>query len=173
MKKQTYKNKFSKMRKEKQGSYQAPKTSAIITKATAKYLSPEYLSDWDINGNKWFITKANEFKAKLTKTATIYEESFHNFLERKGLMVEFQKIVYVDENLKIVKFYIADIYIPKLNLIIEVDGGYHYTKTQEENDYNRTAELMSMGYKVFRCDNDETFNMIGLYDRILEYVNKR
>lgn len=51
--------------------------------------------------------------------------------------------------------YIADFYCAKARLIIELDGGGHYTAEQKENDRIRTKELTSMNIKVMRISNLE------------------
>ena len=55
-------------------------------------------------------------------------------------------------------------------MVIEVDGGYHFTPAQQEKDLIRTSELKMQGYRVFRCTNEETFNMNELYIRILNSI---
>lgn len=53
------------------------------------------------------------------------------------------------------KLYFADIYIPSLKLIIEVNGGYHYTSNQKRKDGNRSAGIWRMGYHVVRLSNHD------------------
>lgn len=54
--------------------------------------------------------------------------------------------------------YFADMYIPALRAIIEIDGGYHYTKTQKRLDTNRSSGLWRMGYHVLRLNNQDARN---------------
>ena len=51
--------------------------------------------------------------------------------------------------------YIADFYCAKAGLVIELDGGGHYTSEQEEKDLLRTKELESMKLKAVRICNLE------------------
>ena len=45
-------------------------------------------------------------------------------------------------------------------LVIEVDGGYHSERTQQEDDAVRQQWLESIGYKVIRFSNEEVlFNL--------------
>jgi len=53
------------------------------------------------------------------------------------------------------KLYFADIYIPSLKLIIELDGGYHYTKDQKRKDGNRSSGIWRLGYHVVRLSNHD------------------
>ncbi|MBA0882649.1 leucine--tRNA ligase [Flavobacterium undicola] len=57
--------------------------------------------------------------------------------------------------------FIADFVCLEKKLIIEVDGGYHYTKEQLELDEQRTLELEQKHlYKVIRFTNEEVLNDI-------------
>lgn len=51
--------------------------------------------------------------------------------------------------------FIADFYCNKKKLIIEIDGGYHFEKEQEELDAARTAWLEMRGIKVIRFTNED------------------
>lgn len=53
------------------------------------------------------------------------------------------------------KLYFADIYISSLRLIIECDGGYHYTKDQRRKDGNRSSGIWRLGYHVVRLSNHD------------------
>ena len=51
--------------------------------------------------------------------------------------------------------YIADFYCAKASLIIELDGGGHYTEEQIEKDNIRTKELERFNLHVIRiCNTD-------------------
>ena len=52
--------------------------------------------------------------------------------------------------------YIADFYCAKAQLVIELDGGGHYTEEQEEKDRFRTTELEKLGMTVLRFSNLDT-----------------
>jgi len=54
-----------------------------------------------------------------------------------------------------VKFYIVDFYCAEKMLSIEVDGGIHLNKEQQEYDKNRTEELTLLGIKEIRFTNEE------------------
>lgn len=152
-------------------NYNAPKTSKVISVANSRYLKG--VSPYVSERNKWWISQSIKFKKSLVENATVYEASLCNFLNVKNIKVEFQKIIYVDDaqdEPRITGFYIADIFVPKYNMVIEVDGGYHFTPAQQEKDLIRTSELKMQGYRVFRCTNEETFNMNELYIRILNSI---
>ena len=51
--------------------------------------------------------------------------------------------------------YIVDFLCRDKLLVIEVDGGYHSERTQQEDDAVRQQWLESIGYKVIRFSNEE------------------
>ena len=51
--------------------------------------------------------------------------------------------------------YIADFICIEKNLVIEVDGGYHNTMEQQQDDAVRTIDIEKMGYSVIRFTNEE------------------
>ena len=59
--------------------------------------------------------------------------------------------------------YIADFYCAKAQLVIELDGGGHYTDEQKETDAVRTQALEKMGLQVLRfCNTDIDRNFRGV-----------
>ena len=63
--------------------------------------------------------------------------------------------------------YIPDFVSPKAQLIIEIDGGYHYEGEQPEKDAERTSYLNQAGYVVLRFTNEEVLANI---DNVLEEI---
>ncbi len=57
------------------------------------------------------------------------------------------------------KFF-ADFYCHEKKLVIEVDGGYHNEKEQQEHDAARTQVINEYGISVIRFTNDEVLNNI-------------
>ena len=51
------------------------------------------------------------------------------------------------------RIYFADLYLPELKTIFELDGGYHYTANQKRLDSNRSSGIWRMGYHVVRLSN--------------------
>jgi very-short-patch-repair endonuclease len=62
---------------------------------------------------------------------------------------------------KIIGKYIVDFYCPKANLVIELDGGQHYSETGQEKDRTRDNVLREMGIKVLRFSDGDVFENIG------------
>ena len=54
---------------------------------------------------------------------------------------------------KAIDGYIVDFYCAKAKLVIELDGGGHFTKEQIEQDLIRTKELENMNLQVIRILN--------------------
>lgn len=67
--------------------------------------------------------------------------------------------------------YIVDFFVPKLNLVIEIDGGYHLEKEQQQKDYDRDRSLELIGYKVLRIKNEEVQNLELVKTKILQTQN--
>lgn len=55
-------------------------------------------------------------------------------------------------------FFFADIFIPSIGLVVELDGLYHKDKRVKNRDKWRSDIIRKMGYKVVRYDNDNVFN---------------
>ena len=51
--------------------------------------------------------------------------------------------------------HIADFLCIEKKLVIEVDGGYHNTLEQQQDDAARSLEIEKMGYSVIRFTNEE------------------
>jgi len=54
--------------------------------------------------------------------------------------------------------YIVDFYCPAAKLIIELDGGQHYSPKAMQEDKNRDNYLQKLGFKVLRFSNSEVFD---------------
>ena len=62
---------------------------------------------------------------------------------------------------KIIGKYIVVFYCPKANLVIEFDGGQHYSETGKAKDRTRDDVLTEMGIKVFRFSDRDVFENTG------------
>ena len=63
--------------------------------------------------------------------------------------------------------FIVDFYYPAANLVIECDGGQHFTKEGLEVDRVRDEALAQLGLKVLRFDNGQ---VMGRIDDVVEVV---
>ena len=65
--------------------------------------------------------------------------------------------------------YIADFYCAKARLVIELDGGGHYTPEQARKDEQRTNDLNAMDLTVVRICN---FDIDRSFCGVCEYVDR-
>jgi len=71
----------------------------------------------------------------------------------------------------IILSYIADFACLEKSLVIEVDGGYHFTDEQMVQDAYRTEELEKTGFKVLRFRNEDVIrNIEQVLNTIQEYI---
>ena len=67
--------------------------------------------------------------------------------------------------------FIVDFYCPSAGLVIEIDGGQHYTDEGVSRDVLRDVELSKMGLRVLRFSNlDVLCNMDGVIAEIVRYL---
>ena len=67
--------------------------------------------------------------------------------------------------------YIVDFYCPKSKLVIEVDGGQHFTDEGKESDQSRDAYLNSLGLCVLRYNNHEVLtNIEGVVSNLINEI---
>ncbi|MHB8871666.1 MAG: endonuclease domain-containing protein [Candidatus Doudnabacteria bacterium] len=110
---------------------------------------------------------SEKFKIELRENATKAELLFKSNLDLYEIEYVFQKEIITRKS-----FIVADFYIPELNLMVELDGGYHYNKEQREKDRVKDIEYRSRGFKVLRMQNERvsTFDFLELKESV---VNKK
>lgn len=97
-------------------------------------------------------------KARYEKYPTSLEKTFYDLLIVKGIIFEKQKII--DNK------YCVDVYIPGLNLIIEVDGKDHNSKMIKMKDKEKDKYYKNKGYRILRISEKE-INDPNLIERSL------
>ena len=105
--------------------------------------------------------KANIPLAKsLRKNMTPWERKlWYEFLRSYPIRFQRQKAI---------GNYIVDFYCAKAKIVIELDGGGHYSPEQIENDSARCKDLENMNLKVIRiCNLDIDSNFYG----VCEYID--
>lgn len=113
----------------------------------------------------FYNTKLKEYSQRLRRNMTDAEKLLWSKLRRKqlkGLQIYRQRII---------GDYIVDFYCPKANLIIEVDGGQHYTDEGIDKDKIRDDYIKGKGIKVLRFSDREVLKNIGevierIYDNL-------
>jgi very-short-patch-repair endonuclease len=69
--------------------------------------------------------------------------------------------------------YIVDFYCPAAKLIIEIDGGQHYSEEGIQADRVRDAYLAKLEFTVFRFSDREVFeNIDGILEKIYEHLGQ-
>jgi len=63
--------------------------------------------------------------------------------------------------------FVVDFYCPKAKLVIELDGGQHYTEELRAKDETRDRYMMTQGLKTLRFSDKEVFeNLTGVLEEI-------
>lgn len=136
-----------------------------------RFLNNHKLSDAQKRSNLWYINKANEFKKDLIDKATPYELELMKVLNELHVDYEFQHIVFLHDDYVIKKFYIADFFMPKYNLIIEMDGKWHAETEQAQKDIQRSKDIKALGYNEGRFWNRQiVYSEIAVRHEILKYI---
>ena len=67
--------------------------------------------------------------------------------------------------------YIVDFYCPSAKVIVELDGGQHYTQEGIRRDQVRDKSLESLSVIILRFSDSEVFkNIEGVLERIFEHL---
>ena len=111
--------------------------------------------------------KANEaFARQLRKNSTPWERKLW-YLFLKDYPIRFQRQKCIDH-------YVVDFYCFRAKLVIELDGGGHYTPEAEAKDIYRTKRLETHGLKLIRfCNKDIDDNFYGVCTVIDQEVKNR
>jgi len=89
-----------------------------------------------------------DFARENRNNPTLAESQLWEYLRRESLGVKFRRQ-------HVILDYIADFICLEKKLIIEVDGGYHNTLLQQEEDLVRTNRLQNNGFSIMRFTNEE------------------
>lgn len=84
------------------------------------------------------------------KNPTEAESILWNMLRGNGLNLHFRRQ-------HIIQDFIVDFFCVDKGLSIELDGGYHLSKEQQQEDARRTQELQRLGVTELRFTNEELF----------------
>ena len=67
--------------------------------------------------------------------------------------------------------YIVDFYCPAANIIVEVDGGHHYSSENIKKDELRDTYLSGLGFTVLRFSDSDIFkNIDGVLQEIFDHL---
>ena len=105
-----------------------------------------------------------DYAKRQRQNPTIAERVLWEYLKRGQLGQPFRKQHIIGE-------FIADFICLPVRLIIEVDGGYHAERTQQEDDAIRQRWLEEMGYTVIRFSNEAILvDIKTAIDTIMKYL---
>ncbi|HEY4707427.1 MAG TPA: DUF559 domain-containing protein [Thermodesulfobacteriota bacterium] len=102
----------------------------------------------------FYNPKLKTLSQELRKNMTDAEKAIWSRIKRKqlnGLQIYRQRII---------GNYIVDFYCPKAKLVIEIDGGQHYTDEGIEKDRTRDRYMAEQGLKVIRFSDSEVLKDI-------------
>lgn len=122
--------------------------------------------DFVVKDEKLIIEKYKETNLKRDNKG---ERDIQALLDKFGIEYERQAIFKIND-----KQYLADFYIPKNNVIIEVDGEYHNDEDQQLKDFNRDKDFAQRGILTLRLQAssiDDLANSEFLIKNILSTVN--
>ena len=107
------------------------------------------------------------FAKENRRELTIAEDILWRRLRNKKLGYRFRRQHPIDN-------FIADFACLELNLIIEVDGGYHNTAEKQISDEERTKMLNDSGFTVIRFTNEDVIkNERSVISRIIESMKSQ
>ena len=167
--------KFDKISQDKSNAYlhNSPQVSTIYNSGAPKKKTTK---NKQINTQTFKKESQKEvserFRKQLISRATKSELAFKKFLDNQMVAYQFQKVIWVSVDCE-QKFYIADFFFKRYNLIVELDGGYHYTDEQKKADDVRTMHLRRSGYFVLRFDNSATDNSKEIYNEIISFIEEK
>jgi very-short-patch-repair endonuclease len=102
-----------------------------------------------------------DFSRKLRKNMTDAEKAL--WLRIRGRQIKGYQFF----RQKPIGSFIVDFYCPKGNLVIELDGGQHYSEEGQAKDRQRDDYLRGEGLRILRFSDKEIFeNIAGVLEKI-------
>lgn len=101
--------------------------------------------------NKELIPRAKELRKNMTRQE---KHLWYDYLSAYPVRFQRQKTI---------GSFIVDFFCAKAKLVVELDGGPHYTRQGKAYDFERTLVLMADGIEVLRffdSDVDRNFEMV-------------
>ncbi|WP_298951923.1 endonuclease domain-containing protein [uncultured Nonlabens sp.] len=105
------------------------------------------------------------FAIQLRANTTESEDKLWTYLKNKPFEIKFRRQHPFN-------LYILDFYCHKLRLGIEVDGGYHFTRQQQEKDRDRTLEISKYKVDVIRFTDVEVIQDFEKVQNEIEAIIK-
>ena len=119
---------------------------------------------------EWMVADTIEYEllkenAKANRNnMTVAESAFWQLAKASGLGEKCRRQYIIGE-------YIVDFFFRKSMLIVELDGGYHFTEEQQKEDAIRQDWLEHMGYRVIRFTNEDVlFDTDNVVKKVKENI---
>ena len=117
------------------------------------------ISDYHLPYNPLLVPRAKELRKNMTGAE---RKLWFGFLRALGIRVLRQRPI---DN------FIVDFYCPAARLVVEIDGGGHFTSDGLDYDKSRTEILEGYGLAVIRFTNEEVLNnFAGVCERLGELI---
>jgi len=117
---------------------------------------------WEIPKNKLLISRTKNLRKAGNLSEVLFWQTFKD-KNKLGFDIDRQVII---------GSYIVDFFVPELGLVFEIDGSSHNDRL--EYNAERDAFMKDLDLQVVRIlDIDVKKNIAGVYQLVLETVNKR
>ena len=136
--------------------YLAPSNSPEGGELSGDYVAMREWQTADPMTYKLLKEKAKEMRMKPTHA----EETMWELLRKHKIGEHFRRQHIIGD-------YIVDFVCLNKRLIIEVDGGYHFTPEQQEEDAIRESALKRYGFTILRFTNDE---VLVEYENVIQSI---
>jgi very-short-patch-repair endonuclease len=101
--------------------------------------------------NPHLFKAAREYRSQLVDNQTVAEKKINSLLRLLQYSFDTQYII-----MGFNQFWVADFYIPDLNMVIELDGNQHLTPEGINKDIERANSFRELGFKnILRLTNYE------------------
>jgi leucyl-tRNA synthetase len=131
------------------------KGGGVVEATNSSQLESPFLDENKTPGyyttNKFNWHLLNDFAKRMRSESTEAESILWNMLRSKKLGYKFRQQHPID-------IFIPDFVCLDRNLIVEVDGGYHFSEEQKLLDAERTRILEQLGYRILRFTNEDVIS---------------
>ncbi len=141
--------------KESQRNWIGKSVGAMVTFPILSFPKGEAKASADSRGG--YMTGGNNSHLTIEHA----KESRKNPTEAEAFLweqIRNKKLGYKFRQQHLIEDYIVDFVCLSKGLVIEVDGGYHFTPEQMQLDEERTLRLNQKGYEVIRFTNEQVLN---------------
>jgi very-short-patch-repair endonuclease len=133
----------------KEGNGDAGKVSPFVQRGTK--------GDFMLRYNNYLKRNSRRLRKNMTDAEKLLWSKIRG-KQLKGLQIYRQKPI---------GRFIVDFYCPKASLVVELDGGQHYSEALRREDHLRDKYLESVGLRVLRFSDRDVFeNLTGVLEKL-------